>query len=214
MTDVLMIQGPVPYPQQAVKELSRAGFTPTIVKSCRDALAYLQSHVNFLTIMDARAPFRDSASYLQHLGKKGCPLLFIAESAGSRDHLMAMYNGMADVLVCPYTAHMLIEAAIILLRRRNRQLSVGGMTVDIGEKTVALNGAKYPLTAQELALLTTLMKSPDTPLTREELLRVAWGYQNMGETRTVDVHVQRLRRKLGDDLIETVYKTGYRLRMA
>ena len=65
-----------------------------------------------------------------------------------------------------------------------------------------------------LALLLALMNQPDTPVSREQLLREAWGYQSMGETRTVDVHVQRLRKKLGEDWIETVYKCGYRLRLA
>ena len=64
---------------------------------------------------------------------------------------------------------------------------------------------RVELTAQELALLLTLMENPDLPVSREHLLRKAWGYQSMGETRTVDVHVQRLRRKLGMNRIETVY---------
>ena len=58
------------------------------------------------------------------------------------------------------------------------------------------------------------MQSPNAALTREQLLRTAWGYQGMGETRTVDVHIQRLRRKIGSACIETVYKLGYRLRPA
>ena len=65
-----------------------------------------------------------------------------------------------------------------------------------------------------LPLLLALMQSPETALSREELLRTAWGYQGIGETRTVDVHVQRLRRKLGSSCIETVYNHGYRLKMA
>ena len=73
---------------------------------------------------------------------------------------------------------------------------------------------RVELTAQEMALLLALMNQPDTPVSREQLLREAWGYQSMGETRTVDVHVQRLRKKLGEDWIETVYKCGYRLRLA
>ena len=70
------------------------------------------------------------------------------------------------------------------------------------------------LTAQEFALLQALMESPDSALTCEQLLRTAWGYHSAGETRTVDVHVQRLRKKMGVDWIETVYKCGYRLRLA
>ena len=59
-----------------------------------------------------------------------------------------------------------------------------------------------------------LVKTPGAAVSRETLLRTAWGYQDLGETRTVDVHIQRLRRKLGKSCIETVYKTGYKLKMA
>ena len=77
-----------------------------------------------------------------------------------------------------------------------------------------LDGERVELTAQEFALLLALMENPDMPISREQLLRKAWGYQSIGETRTVDVHVQRLRKKLGVERIETVYKCGYRLKMA
>lgn len=86
--------------------------------------------------------------------------------------------------------------------------------MDEDAQVALLNGRRVELTAQEMALLLALMNQPDTPVSREQLLREAWGYQSMGETRTVDVHVQRLRKKLGEDWIETVYKCGYRLRLA
>ena len=82
------------------------------------------------------------------------------------------------------------------------------------ERIVEWNGAQTLLTAQEYALLHVLATQPETPFSREELLRTAWGYENLCETRTVDVHVQRLRKKLGKDSIETIYKCGYRLRLA
>ncbi|MDY4062135.1 MAG: winged helix-turn-helix domain-containing protein, partial [Candidatus Limiplasma sp.] len=88
------------------------------------------------------------------------------------------------------------------------------ISVDEDAQVALLNGRRVELTAQEMALLLALMNQPDTPVSREQLLREAWGYQSMGETRTVDVHVQRLRKKLGEDWIETVYKCGYRLRLA
>ena len=88
------------------------------------------------------------------------------------------------------------------------------MSLDETERVALLDGRRVELTAQEYALLLALMETPDTPVSREQLLRTAWGYQSMGETRTVDVHVQRLRKKLGNDYIETVYKCGYRLRLA
>lgn len=88
------------------------------------------------------------------------------------------------------------------------------LSVDEKERVALLDGRRVELTAQEFALLLALMEKPDIPVSREQLLRRAWGYQSMGETRTVDVHVQRLRKKLGGEYIETVYKCGYRLKLA
>ena len=101
-----------------------------------------------------------------------------------------------------------------MLRATDTTLTIGGLSLDEENRHATLDGQEVPLTAQEFALLQALMESPDAALSREQLLRTAWGYQGVGETRTVDVHVQRLRRKIGSTAIETVYKLGYKLRMA
>ena len=93
-------------------------------------------------------------------------------------------------------------------------MTIGGLSLDVEKHHATLDGKTLILTAQEFALLQALMQSPDAALSREQLLRTAWGYQGIGETRTVDVHIQRLRRKIGAACIETVYKLGYRLKMA
>lgn len=86
------------------------------------------------------------------------------------------------------------------------------LTIDEDEHTVYVDGELCNLTQQEFSLLNELAQRPDCPVSREELLRLAWGYACPGETRTVDVHVQRLRKKLGVSCIETVYRRGYKLR--
>ena len=86
------------------------------------------------------------------------------------------------------------------------------LTIDEDEQAVYLDGELCNLTQQEFCLLQELAQNADRPVSREELLREAWGYVSPGETRTVDVHVQRLRKKLGFGCIETVYRRGYRLR--
>ena len=86
------------------------------------------------------------------------------------------------------------------------------LTIDEEEKAVYVDGELCDLTQQEFSLLNELAQNADRPVSREELLRDAWGYACPGETRTVDVHVQRLRRKLGFACIETVYRRGYRLK--
>ncbi|MBQ9264635.1 MAG: winged helix-turn-helix transcriptional regulator [Clostridia bacterium] len=86
------------------------------------------------------------------------------------------------------------------------------LTIDEEEQAVYVDGQLCDLTQQEFCLLQELAQNADRPVSREELLRDAWGYQCPGETRTVDVHVQRLRKKLGFGCIETVYRRGYKLR--
>ena len=83
--------------------------------------------------------------------------------------------------------------------------------IDDHRKKVFINGRECSLTRQEFSLLTELASHTDEPVSREVILKNAWGFQLMGETRTVDVHIQRLRRKLGAAAIETVYRYGYRL---
>lgn len=86
------------------------------------------------------------------------------------------------------------------------------LAIDEEEKLVYVDGQPCELTKQEFSLLQELAQNINCALSREELLRAAWGYVCPGETRTVDVHVQRLRKKLGFSCIETVYRQGYRLR--
>ena len=86
------------------------------------------------------------------------------------------------------------------------------LAIDDEQKVVYVDGEPCELTQQEFSLLQELAQNIDRPVSREELLRDAWGYVSPGETRTVDVHVQRLRKKLGFFCIETVYRRGYKLR--
>ena len=86
------------------------------------------------------------------------------------------------------------------------------LDIDEEEQAVYVNGEPCALTQQEFSLLQELAQHLGRPMSREELLRDAWGYASPGETRTVDVHIQRLRKKLGFSCIETVYRRGYKLR--
>ena len=86
------------------------------------------------------------------------------------------------------------------------------LTIDEKKGRAFIDGEECALTQQEFYLLQELAQHVDKPVSREQLLRDAWGYACPGETRTVDVHIQRLRRKLGFSCIETVYRCGYRLK--
>ena len=167
-----------------------------------------------VTILNARLPWAESITLLQQLEERGWPLLFVTADVNTVRHLHALYQGPRGVLLAPFDGAQLRHSVAMLLSEPNSQLSIGALRLDVERRECTLDGESLPLTAQEFSLLQALMESPDSPLTREELLRTAWGYHTAGETRTVDVHIQRLRRKLGASCIETVYKLGYRLKMA
>ena len=164
-----------------------------------------------LIILDARIKWTLCRPLLQAFLNRGCPILFLTEDRNMSAHLRALYTGASAVLTLPFTPRALISRIRHLL---GTVCAPCELSLDQTSRAALLDGRRVELTAQEYALLGALMEKPDTPVSREQLLRTAWGYQSMGETRTVDVHVQRLRKKLGGDYIETVYKCGYRLKLA
>ena len=164
-----------------------------------------------LVMMDAQLRWTTCRPLLEAFQKHGCPILFLTGDRKMSAHLRALYGGRSDVLTVPFSQkalHAKVHNAL------GECAPLRELSVDEKERVALLDGRRVELTAQEFALLLALMEKPDIPVSREQLLRRAWGYQSMGETRTVDVHVQRLRKKLGGEYIETVYKCGYRLKLA
>ncbi len=164
-----------------------------------------------LVLMDAQLKWTTCRPLLEFFQKRGCPILFLTGDRKMSAHLRALYGGRSDVLAMPFSHKALLAKVTGVL---GEAAPLRELSVDEKERVALLDGRRVELTAQEFALLLALMEKPDIPVSREQLLRRAWGYQSMGETRTVDVHVQRLRKKLGGEYIETVYKCGYRLKLA
>ena len=214
MANILIMEPDERVSQHIEQLLTLAGHHCYTACQISDGLAAMQTCDRLLTLLNARMPWTDSFTFLKALEEKGWPVLFMTASADNMDHLRAMYQCGCDVLLTPFTDKQLLDAVGALIQVSARMLTLGGLQLDVEERLATLNGEELSLTAQEFALLQALMQSPNAALTREQLLRTAWGYQGIGETRTVDVHIQRLRRKLGANCIETVYKLGYRLNMA
>lgn len=214
MADILIIEPDLHMGYLMSEALGHEGYDCQAVTSIAACAETLECSPRLLTILNARLPWTESCTLLRVLEERGWPLLFVTSDAGNAAHLRALYQGCCDVLPTPFCAAELMETVAELLAETNRLLTIGPLRLDTERREATLAGEQLTLTAQEFALLHALMRSPDAALSREELLRTAWGYQGVGETRTVDVHVQRLRRKLGPSCIETVYKHGYRLKMA
>ncbi len=194
--------------------LERANHRCLQAATLAEAYELAQHSTRMVTLLNARLPWAESFALLRLLEERGAPLLFLTADASTVRHLHALYQGPCGVLLAPFDEARLRHSVAMLLAESTTSLSIGALRLDVVSRECTLDGQALPLTAQEFSLLQALMESPDSPLTREELLRTAWGYHSAGETRTVDVHIQRLRRKLGASCIETVYKLGYRLKMA
>ncbi|MBQ8555090.1 MAG: response regulator transcription factor [Clostridia bacterium] len=214
MAEIMILEPDVRTALRVHDALSGAGHVCCTAATIADGLQCIRSSQRLLTILNARMPWTESIGLMQQLEERGWPVLFITADASNAAHLRALYQAGCDVLLSPFQEDELCRSVEQLLSESARTLTLGSLRLDTENREATLDGEQLTLTAQEFALLTALMRSPDAALTRQELLRTAWGYQGIGETRTVDVHIQRLRCKLGASCIETVYKLGYRLKMA
>lgn len=214
MADILIIEPDVRTGLAMREALRRADHDCYTTTSISDGLDVIHQSPRILTILNARLPWSESFPLLRLLEEKGWPVLFTTGDAGNVQHLHALYGAHCGVLLSPFDETELCERVETLLNETEHTLTLGSLRLDTESREATLDGEQLTLTAQEFSLLHALMQSPDAALSREQLLRTAWGYQGIGETRTVDVHIQRLRRKLGSSCIETVYKLGYRLKMA
>ena len=133
------------------------------------------------------------------------------------DKIQSLDMGADDYLVKPFGMMEMVSRVKAVLRRcapvkQSRQLSSGGVTLDLDGHTVTAAGQRVTLTFKEFALLQLFLAHPGMAFTRDQLFNDVWGADYVGETRTVDMHIRTLRQKLGEcgDRIETVRGVGYR----
>ena len=211
MSNLLLLEPDASINRQMQAILTQRGHHVRAALCISEGIRQLEAADHQMTLLNAALPWSESRDFLRLLAERGLPVLFLTTEKDNADPLRAMYPTCCDVLVTPAAPHELLGAVSRLERLADHVLTFGALCMDLNSHRVTMRGQALSLTQQEYALLQALMAQPTEPVSREQLLRTAWGYQAMGVTRTVDVHVQRLRRKLGPAWIETVYRTGYRL---
>lgn len=145
---------------------------------------------------------------------QGTPVIFVTAKGELKDKLLGLSLGAEDYIVKPFEMLELLARVNVILRRsqRDEDVRLGSVHVDLNKRTVEMNGHEVALTPQEYNLLEVFIRNKNIALSREKLLELAWGYDYEGEMKTVDVHVQKLRKKLGlEHMIKTITKLGYRL---
>lgn len=198
--------------------LSVSGHDTLIVEDGIAAYEQLLAEQPELLILDVMLPGMDGFQLVERLIREQRPLpplLFLTAKIDVQDRVRGLRLGAEDYMLKPFHP-VELQARVdgILRRHRKREEAYEALGVRLCLKTrqVLKDGREVELTPQEFALLELLMRHQNMALSREQLLTAAWGYSYAGGTRTVDMHIQRLRKKLHwEQAIKTVFKLGYRL---
>ena len=168
-----------------------------------------------LMILDVKLPKLSGFDVIARIPKT--PVIFLSAKGGLNDRLRGLQLGGDDYIVKPFEMQELAARVEAVLRRTSRTeqiAQIDDLVIDLAGRKVRRGPEEIPLKPQEFDLLEVLLANRNIALSRDRLISLAWGYDYMGDTRTVDVHIQQLRKKLGlEERIKTVYKTGYRLEL-
>jgi len=200
--------------------LEREGFRVSAAGDGEAGLEQLFAERPDALVLDLMLPGRNGLEVLREVrgepATRDLPVLVLTARGAEMDKLLGFENGADDYLTKPFSPRELIARVRALLRRTRpgvpAVLEAGALRIDALAREVKLGGEGLVMTPREFDLLVFFVQNPGRVLTRDELLRKVWGYDYLGDTRTVDVHIRRLRMKLGEKtrLIETVTGVGYK----
>jgi len=172
------------------------------------------SHDFDLILLDIMLPGADGFQIISELTKE-IPVIFLTARDGVGDKVRGLRLGAYDYMVKPFDMLELqarVEAVLRRTKKTDDHFTLGEVTVAMDSRLVWFKGSIVDFTPQEFNLIEALIKNRNIALSRNRLLEIAWGFDYMGETRTVDVHIHTIRKKLEwENVVKTVYKLGYRL---
>lgn len=196
--------------------LRKAGYKTTVASDGAQAAAILDQESFDLLLLDIMLPSIDGYSLLEYSKQFEIPVIFITAKADISDRVKGLKMGAEDYIVKPFDVLELLARVETVLRRFNKTqktLVFRNISVDTVSHEVYKDGEKIELTLKEYDLLLFFLRNQGIALYRESIYEHVWQEPYFGNTRTLDLHIQRLRKKLDlGDSIESIYKIGYRLR--
>jgi two-component system alkaline phosphatase synthesis response regulator PhoP len=198
--------------------LERAGYRVIWVRSGEDALVELRRHPVKLVVLDIGLPGIDGFEVCRRIAGE-VPVIMLTARDEEPDRVAGLELGADDYVAKPFSPRELTARVKAVLRRAGRGgssdradvIQLGPVTLARGSREVRVDGDEVELTQREFDLLEYLVRHAGQVVTRDQLLQTVWGFQSPGETRTVEVHVAQLRKKLGrPELIRTVRGLGYK----
>ncbi len=195
--------------------LRQAGYHCVAVYNGLDAADLLEETCFDLVLLDIMLPGADGYEVLDYIKPTGTPVIFLTAKSQLVDKVHGLQLGADDYITKPFAPQELVARVEAVLRRTGRGsgvLTCHDVQLDPDRRTVTQNGVPVELTPREFDLLLALMRAPGIALYRDVLFERVWGALPDTDTRTLDLHIGRLRQKLAwQDKITTVYRVGYRL---
>ncbi len=221
---ILLVEDEEEILQLAKLYLEKEGFRTCLARTGLDALKQVKAERPDLVILDLMLPELDGLEVCKRIRSDSqtamLPIIMLTAKAEESDTILGLELGADDYVTKPFSPKALVARVKALFRRLERrpddatQLEYGTLVLDLDRHEARVKGREVPLTAKEFGLLEHLLRHPGRVLTRDVLLNSVWGYDYYGTTRTVDVHVRRLKQKIPllNDVILSVKSLGYKLK--
>lgn len=222
-TKILVVEDEAPIRRFITLNLEVAGFEVQEAASGEEALSIIAESLPDVAVLDLMLPGIDGISVCRSIRESAKqPLIIMLTAKGQdTDKILGLELGADDYMVKPFNPYELIARIKAMLRRRNHfdtdntVLTVGNLKLDKDANKLFKNGVTVELTPIEYSLLKMFMENPEKALKRDDLLDAIWGDDYFGDTKTLDVHIRRLREKIEDnpsrpEHIMTVWGSGYR----
>ena len=215
MAKILIVEDDANIAKTIKATVSMVGYTADICSDGNAAAELIKNGEWDLVLLDVMLPGRDGFDIMREVSGYGIPVIFLTAMQDVIDKVNGLRLGAEDYIVKPFEALELLARIEVVLRRANKLspiLIYGDITADTSKHTVTKGEKCVNLTPKEFDVLVFFLNNTDIAVTRERLLSAVWGYEFEGESRTVDIHIQQLRKKLGlQGKLVTIPKLGYRL---
>ena len=215
MVKVLVVEDEEPISELICMNLSSKGYRCEQAFDGMSAADLLEENHYDLVLLDIMLPKVDGYELMEYIRPMGIPVIFITAKSTVHDRVKGLQLGADDYLIKPFEIVELLARVEAVLRRYNKAdklLVIDNVEINTESRQVRKNGKSVELTMKEYRLLLLFVRNRNIALFRETIFEKVWESDYLGDTRTVDLHVQRLRRKLGwENKIKAIYKVGYRL---
>lgn len=215
MVKIMIVEDEEPISNLIRLSVKKAGYLYDCAYDGEEAAEKLQNHTYDLILLDVMLPKIDGFELMEYIKTLGIPVIFLTAKGSLEDRVRGLKIGAEDYIVKPFEVAELLARVNVVLRRYNKAadiIEMGGLTVDMRSMQVRRGEEEIPLTPKEYELLVLFVQNPNTALYRDTIYERVWGGEMEYGSKTVNLHVQRLRKKVGwEKELQVVNKVGYRL---